>query len=218
MINLAVHGIGRPARALDPGEEERWVSVEQFEQVLDIVTERDDVHLTFDDGNASDVEIALPRLVERELIAEFFPLAGRIGQRGSVDSDGLRELARAGMTIGSHGWDQRDWRRLDGRHAHQELEVAPQVLGELCGELVERFSLPFGAYDRRVLDRLKRAGATRVYTSDGGVAHEERWLQARIELPHDLDQCWIDDTLSITAGLYRRVGRAAARFVGFAGI
>src|SRR6266511_1025697 len=102
-VNLAMHGIGRPARQLEPGENERWVSVEQFEEVLDAVGDRPDVHLTFDDGNSSDVEIALPRLVERGLTAEFFPLAGRLGQRGYVDRSGLRELARAGMEIGSHG-------------------------------------------------------------------------------------------------------------------
>jgi hypothetical protein len=35
------------------------VSVAQFEQVLDAVAERSDVRISFDDGNASDVEVAL---------------------------------------------------------------------------------------------------------------------------------------------------------------
>lgn len=194
-MNLAVHGVGRPARPLDPGEDERWVTVDQFERVLDAVTDREDVHLTFDDGNESDVEIALPRLVERGLTAEFFPLAGRLGQRGYLDRDGLRELARAGMEIGSHGWEPRDWRRLDDRHARRELTDAPKLLGDLCGRPVRRYSLPFGAYDRRVLARLRQAGATRVYTSDGGAAHQDGWLQARTELRHDLDDAWLDGVL-----------------------
>lgn len=194
-VNLAVHGVGRPARPLDPGEDERWVTVEQFERVLDAVTDREDVHLTFDDGNESDVEIALPRLVERGLKAEFFPLAGRLGQRGYVDRHGLRQLVRAGMEIGSHGWEPRDWRRLDERHARRELTDAPKLLGDLCGRPVRRYSLPFGAYDRRVLARLRQAGATRVYTSDGGAAHGDGWLQARTELRHDLDDDWLDGVL-----------------------
>jgi peptidoglycan/xylan/chitin deacetylase (PgdA/CDA1 family) len=195
-VNLALHGIGRPARQLDPGEDERWVTVEQFEHVLESVAEREDVHLTFDDGNESDVEIALPRLVDRGLTAEFFPLAGRLGQRGYLDRDGLRALARAGMEIGSHGWEPRDWRRLDDRHARRELTDAPKLLGDLCGRPVRRFSLPFGAYDRQVLTRLKQAGATRVYTSDGGAASQEGWLQARTELSHDLDDDWLDGVLA----------------------
>jgi peptidoglycan/xylan/chitin deacetylase (PgdA/CDA1 family) len=195
-VNLAMHGIGRPARQLEPGENERWVTVEQFERILDAVQDRADVHLTFDDGNESDVEIALPRLVERGLKAEFFPLAGRLGQRGYLDRDALRALARAGMEIGSHGWEPRDWRRLDDRHARRELTDAPKLLGDLCGKPVQRYSLPFGAYDRQVLARLKQAGATRVYTSDGGAASRDGWLQARTELRHDLDDAWLDGVLA----------------------
>ncbi|WP_326951744.1 MULTISPECIES: polysaccharide deacetylase family protein [unclassified Amycolatopsis] len=191
-----MHGIGRPARQLEPGENERWVTVEQFDRILDAVEERADVHLTFDDGNESDVEIALPRLVERGLTAEFFPLAGRLGQRGYLDHDALRDLARAGMEIGSHGWEPRDWRRLDDRHARRELTDAPKLLGDLCGRPVRRYSLPFGAYDRRVLDRLREAGATRVYASDGGETSRDGWLQPRTELRHDLDQEWLDGVLS----------------------
>ncbi|MFT7869262.1 MULTISPECIES: polysaccharide deacetylase family protein [Amycolatopsis] len=203
-VILAVHGVGRPARQLDPGEDERWLTVEQFERVLDAVADREDVRLTFDDGNESDVEVVLPRLADRGLTAEFFPQAGRLGQRGYLDRDGLRELARAGMEIGSHGWEPRDWRRLDDRHADRELKDAPKLLGDLCGRPVRRYSLPFGAYDRRVLARLRQAGATRVYSSDGGAARRDGWLQARTEVPHDLDGDWLDGVL---AGSRRRAGR-----------
>jgi peptidoglycan/xylan/chitin deacetylase (PgdA/CDA1 family) len=204
-VILAGHGVGRPARPLDPGEDDRWLTVEQLERVLDVAAGRDDVHLTFDDGNESDVEIVLPRLADRGLTAEFFPPAGRLGQRGYLDCAGLRELVHAGMEIGSHGWEPRDWRRLDDRHADRELKDAPKLLGDLCGRPVRRYSLPFGAYDRRVLARLRQAGATRVYTSDGGEARRDGWLQARTELPHDLDGDWLDGVL---AGPRRAAHRA----------
>ncbi|WP_181771870.1 polysaccharide deacetylase family protein [Amycolatopsis pittospori] len=211
MVILAIGGVGRPVRALDPGENESWVTVEQFERVLDSVTGREDVRLTFDDGNSSDVDIALPRLVERDLTAEFFPLAGRIGQRGFLDAAGLRRLVEAGMSIGSHGWEHRDWRRLDGRHARRELEVAPKLLAELSGEPVRSYAPPFGAYDRRVLSRLRRSGAMRVYTNEGGAASSDGWLQPRTEVRHDVDQAWLDGVLGERDGLYRRAGRFMAR-------
>ncbi len=211
MVILAIGGVGRPVRALDPGEDETWVTVEQFERVLDAVAGRDDVRLTFDDGNSSDVDIALPRLVERGLTAEFFPLAGRVGQRGFLDANGLRELVEAGMSIGSHGWEHRDWRRLDDRLAEKELEAAPKLLAELSGKPVKSYAPPFGAYDRRLLKRLRRSGATRVYTTEGGAAPRDSWLQPRTELPHDVDQEWIDELLGEREGLYRRAGRYFAR-------
>ena len=86
------------------------------------------MRLTFDDGNASDVEIALPRLLERGLTAEFFVLAGRLGEPGRLTNDQVGELIAAGMAIGSHGWAHRDWRRIDAEHAIEEFHDAPRVL------------------------------------------------------------------------------------------
>jgi peptidoglycan/xylan/chitin deacetylase (PgdA/CDA1 family) len=199
---------------------ESWVTIEQFERVLDAVVGIENVRLTFDDGNASDVEIALPRLLERRLTAEFFLLAGRIGERGRVDADGVRELVKSGMTIGSHGWDHRDWRRLDERHARRELREAPERLAKYAGQPVRRMALPFGAYDRHVLERLRKAGATRVYTNEVGVARGSHWLQPRTSLQYDLDDQWLEDTLrggptSLT-GLRHQARRAAGRLVKLA--
>lgn len=53
------------------------MSVAQFAQVLEAVAKRSDVRISFDDGNASDVEVALPRLVD--LTAEFFLPAEMLG-------------------------------------------------------------------------------------------------------------------------------------------
>jgi len=218
VVNLTVHGIGKPRRPLDPGEDESWVTVEQFEQVLDAVVGIENVRITFDDGNESDVEIALPRLLERRLTAEFFVLAGRLGERGRVDKAGVRELVDAGMTIGSHGWSHCDWRRLDDRHAKQELTEAPKILSELTHKPVKRAAVPFGAYDRRLLERLRKAGMTRVYTDDGGTAREFSWLQPRNSLRHDLGPVWIDNVLTGASGFYRTATRTAARLVRLARI
>lgn len=188
MITFAVHGIGRPRRALDPGEDERWLTVEQFDDLLDVVA-TSGARLTFDDGNVSDVEIALPRLVERNLRAEFFPLAGRVGERGYVNSGDLRRLVDAGMHVGSHGWDRHDWRHLDRAFTvRRELDAAPRLLAELSGKPVRRYSLPPGPYDRRVVRHLRAAGATRVYA--GGRSRPGSWLHSRVEVRSDLNARW----------------------------
>jgi peptidoglycan/xylan/chitin deacetylase (PgdA/CDA1 family) len=211
VTNLTVHGIGEPARELDPGEEETWVSVAQFERVMDAVAGRPDVRITFDDGNVSDVRIALPRLVERGLRAEFFVLAGLLGEPGRLDSTGVRELLRAGMRIGSHGWAHRDWRTLDAGQAAEELSAAHHLLGQLTGEPVSRVAIPFGSYDRRVLSRLRRAGVTRAYTSDGGRARPDAWLQPRTSLKRDLDSGWTTRILAGGPSLPRRAAKLAMR-------
>ncbi|MBB2909118.1 peptidoglycan/xylan/chitin deacetylase (PgdA/CDA1 family) [Streptosporangium becharense] len=213
VVNLTVHGIGEPGRELDPGEDATWVSVDRFERVLDEVAGRWDVRITFDDGNASDVEIALPRLLDRGLTAEFFVLAGLLGEPGRLDRAGVRELVAAGMRVGSHGWAHRDWRRLDARQATQEITDAGRLLGEIVGRPVSRVAIPFGSYDRHVLSRLRRARVTRAYTSDGGRARPGAWLQARNSLRHDLEPGWARRLLEIRPSPVLRARRTAARLV-----
>jgi peptidoglycan/xylan/chitin deacetylase (PgdA/CDA1 family) len=214
VINVTVHGIGPAVRELQPGENQTWVSVEQFEQVLDAVAEAPEkIRITFDDGNASDVDIALPRLVERGLTAEFFLLAGRIGRRGSVSAGGVAELLAAGMSIGSHGWAHRDWRTIDAGVREQEFVEAPRALAELTGSEVSAVAVPFGSYDRKVLAGLRDAGVTRVYTSDGGTARADAWLQARTSLTRDLDAWWTRDLLAGSPGLRRQTRRVVAKLV-----
>jgi peptidoglycan/xylan/chitin deacetylase (PgdA/CDA1 family) len=213
VVNITVHGIGPTSRTLDPGEEHTWVSVGQFERALDAAVGRDDVRITFDDGNASDLEIGLPRLVERGLKAEFFVLAGEFGKPGRIDAAGVRALLSAGMSVGSHGWAHRDWRKLTDAEAEREIGEANRVIGEVTGEPVTSVAIPFGSYDRIVLTRLRRAGVRRAYTSDGGTARRGQWLQARNSLRHDLDAEWVRQVFSGKASPMVHARRIVARQV-----
>jgi peptidoglycan/xylan/chitin deacetylase (PgdA/CDA1 family) len=179
LMVLNFHGIGKPKRALADGEEDVCVEREQFVEILDAVSGRDDVHLTFDDGNSSDVTEALPELTRRGLTAEFFICPARFGTPGFVDENDVRELQKAGMTLGSHGMDHVRWRRLKPSAIDREFVQARHVLQEALQTPVETAACPFGAYDRRTLRALRAAGYTRVYTSDGGRARPSDWLVAR---------------------------------------
>jgi peptidoglycan/xylan/chitin deacetylase (PgdA/CDA1 family) len=179
LINITFHGIGEPGRALDPGEQSLWLGRDRFLSVLDSVAGRGDVNITFDDGNASDVELALPALRERGLTATFFVVAGRLRTHGFLDADGVRRLASAGMTIGCHGMRHRPWRGLDDRALREELGAARRVLEDVVAGPLTRAACPFGGYDRRVLRALRACGYRAVYTSDGGTTRSGAWVQAR---------------------------------------
>ncbi len=176
---LNFHGLGEPAKPLDPGEDEVWLPTREFEEILDAVRERQDIHLTFDDGNISDARIALPALRARGMTAEFFISTGKIGQPGYLDAADIRSLADAGMTIGSHGVEHRSWQGLSVEALRSELEDSRQHLEDMLQRTIDRAALPFGRYERRVMDGLRRAGYARVYTSDGGPARKHAWLQPR---------------------------------------
>jgi peptidoglycan/xylan/chitin deacetylase (PgdA/CDA1 family) len=185
-INLTFHGVGEPPRPLEAGEADVWVSREMFLDLLDAAAGRDDVHITFDDGNASDVRHALPALRERGLRATFFVVAGRLGEPHFLSADDVRELAAAGMEIGCHGMRHRRWRGLDERELHEELVQAKARLEAIIERPVKGAACPFGAYDRQVIRTLRRSGYAHVYTSDRGTTRERDFLQARNSVnPHD---------------------------------
>lgn len=179
LIILNFHGIGPIRRNLDSGECNCWLEQDAFEEVLEVVRGQEDVRLTFDDGNVSDFEIALPALLRRRMRAAFFLCSGRLDQPGFLSCKHVRELLSSGMQIGSHGVAHRSWRKMNPEQLSIELEGSRRVLEEICGTSVDIAACPFGAYDRRVLKRLRKAGYQKVYTSDGGIASEKQWLRAR---------------------------------------
>ena len=111
-VHVCFHGIGVPRRELEPGEEPFWISRDSFLRLLDELRTWPRAVLSFDDSNESDLTIALPALLERGLRAEFFVLAARLGQPGSLSADNVRELRSQGMVIGSHGMAHQPWRKL----------------------------------------------------------------------------------------------------------
>jgi peptidoglycan/xylan/chitin deacetylase (PgdA/CDA1 family) len=178
-INLTFHGIGEAERPLERGEELVWLDQDQFESALDSIVGREDVQITFDDGNASDFEHALPQLRRRGLTATFFVVAGRLGEPGFLDEGGVRALAAAGMGIGCHGMRHRPWRRLDEHALWEELVEARRLLEQVVDRPVTEAACPFGSYDRRVLRFMRRQGYRRAFTSDSGTTRPGDWIQAR---------------------------------------
>lgn len=179
MINLCFHGIGSPARALEVGEDSYWISPEFFQVVLEEITGRHDVSISFDDGNASDVEHGLPGLLRHGRTATFFVLAARLDQPGSLKTTDLRQLRANGMTIGTHGMRHVPWRFLPMEEQEAEWVVARQVISAAAQTEVREAALPLGRYDRTVLRRLRALGYTRVWSSDRRPARSGAWLQPR---------------------------------------
>jgi len=211
-INLTFHGVGRQPAGLDAGEAAVWISRERFGAVLDSVAGRDDVRITFDDGNESDVSLALPALRSRGLTATFFVVAGRLGTPGYLDAAGVRTLAAGGMTVGCHGMRHRPWRALDRPALREEFVDAREVLERALGAPVTEAACPFGAYDRLTLAALRRSGYRRVFTSDRGIARRTDWLQPRNTVHRADDAGLLGEIATARGGLARRAKLTAKRW------
>ena len=179
VLNLCFHGIGTPGRELEPDEELYWVEPARFDELLTVIRRYPSVRITFDDGNKSDIALALPALLRHGLKATFFVISGRLGQPGSLSQADVGSLVRSGMTVGSHGMWHRPWRSVSDEQLHEELVGAAEAISDVAGQPVRELALPFGSYDRRVLNSARRHGFSRVYTVDGGIARSDAWLQPR---------------------------------------
>ncbi|GGK98160.1 glycosyl transferase [Salinibacterium xinjiangense] len=179
ITNLCFHGVGVCAQEREPGEARYWVSEPAFLRILDLVLDRPDVSISFDDGNRSDLDIAYPALKERNLPATFFALAGRLEDSASLNPVDLRELRAQGMDVGTHGWSHIPWTRLSPADVVREFSDARELLAEASGGEILDAALPLGRYDRRALSQLRDARYRTVFTSDRFRANAGSWLQAR---------------------------------------
>jgi hypothetical protein len=80
----------------------------------------------------------------------------------------------------------RDWRKLNDAELHVEIVSARRRIEDICGTAVTKAGVPFGSYDRRVLNRLRSEHFEFVYTADGGLAQSDAWLKPRRTICGDI--------------------------------
>ena len=203
-VGLCFHGVGPSVRALEPDESRYWLPRDQFLAILDAVAPLPDLELSFDDGNHSDLELALPALRERGLSGVFYVLAGRLEASGSLDADAVRELRAAGMEIGTHGLRHVPWTGLSDTELQRELVDARELLESVVGEPVVQAALPLGRYDRRVIRACKREGYTSLATSDRALARPGQWLRPRFSVREDDTPESVQAAVKAASGRFRR--------------
>ena len=130
--------------------------------------ERDEVVLTFDDGNLSDAVHALPVLKERGFAATFFVGGHRIGVDGGLDETMIRELADSGMEIASHGVSHGFMTDIGEGDVRRELGESKERLTGITGKETRFFAPPGGRYDRVTIAVAKELGYRAVCTSEFG--------------------------------------------------
>ena len=125
------------------------------------------VTLTFDDGGRSAAEVISEMLVERGLRGRFFITSGRIATAGFLTAGQIRELCRAGHTVGTHSvshpllFGSLPYARLLSEWRESRL-----ALEDLLGEPVEQGSVPGGLYSVAAGRAAAEAGLRLLFTSE----------------------------------------------------
>lgn len=189
---LTLHGVGAPPSDVSPSDRPYWVALPVFERMMARLAETERqhgvaIHVTSDDGFASDYHHIMPRLAALGRTGHFFPIGRRIGADGCVSASQLRAMAAAGMDIGAHGDAHVNWRQLDNAAVTADLTAAKLRLEALLGRTVASVSVPFGAFDHRVIELARAAGFTRIFTSAGGFATADSGLIPRTTVKGSFD-------------------------------
>ncbi|GAA3923184.1 polysaccharide deacetylase family protein [Luteimonas lutimaris] len=138
------------------------------------------VAITFDDGDVSNLEVALPLLRERGMVATFFITSGFVDQPGMLSSAQVALLADAGMEIGAHGRSHAFLEDLDDAALAAELRDSRTRLSALTGRAVESMALPGGRGSERERRAARALGYTHLFGSVPGPNRNpdrDRWLQ-----------------------------------------
>jgi peptidoglycan/xylan/chitin deacetylase (PgdA/CDA1 family) len=124
-------------------------------------------HVTFDDGEQSQLVNALPALEEQGIRATYFVNPGLAGAEPKfLTWEQLKTVQAAGHSVQSHGLSHKFLTLLNDRELEQELALSKEMLEQRLGSAVEEISVPGGRWDRRVIEACARAGYKRVYLSD----------------------------------------------------
>ena len=116
------------------------------------------VAITFDDGYASDEEIATPILKYFGFTATFFITVGKICTDEYLTPTQINNLLENGMKIGSHTVNHKFLSQLGDEELYFELFESKRILEAITSKKIRYLSLPGGRCNDMVLDASARAG------------------------------------------------------------
>jgi peptidoglycan/xylan/chitin deacetylase (PgdA/CDA1 family) len=145
----------------------RGVGIAELVDAMRAGRQRGLVGLTFDDGYTNVLETALPVLRQHGFGATAYIISDRLGGTNEWDQgptwqlmtgDQVRELAAAGIEIGSHAATHM---RLAGASPAQltaEISESRTSLGALLGTEIRGFAFPYGSMDAASRQAVRDAG------------------------------------------------------------
>ena len=132
------------------------------------------IAVTFDDGLTGIYDHAFEHLLQREIPATVFVVAGTLtgdaqadwvddappGGLTTLTREQILELHQAGITFGSHTLTHPDLTAIDERECETELEQSKTILEDLLSEKVDVLAYPRGLHNERVRAIAQRTGYT----------------------------------------------------------
>jgi peptidoglycan/xylan/chitin deacetylase (PgdA/CDA1 family) len=156
--------------------------------------------VTFDDGYASFVDLALPLLVERSLPVTLYVTTATLGESGMLSGSAVVDLPGPRVEIGGHAVRHRHLDVLGSATAEREIRGSREWLADLLGWAPPSFAYPHGSYNRTVRNLVRDAGYHNAYAVKNAFTHpqDDRYARARLtvlaDTGRDVVQAWLAGT------------------------
>jgi peptidoglycan/xylan/chitin deacetylase (PgdA/CDA1 family) len=153
--------------------------------------------LTFDDGFADTLEVAVPMLAARRLTATVYLttgyLAGGAHERGPVLPGRMmtwrqiRRLELAGLEVGAHSHTHPHLDILPSPQARAEVQRSKRLLEDHLGHAVRSFAYPHGYASSSLRREIRAAGFDSACGVRNQLSHpaDDRWCLARLTIRAD---------------------------------
>lgn len=130
------------------------------------------VVITIDDGWHSQYKYAFPLLKKYHDTATFFIFTNAPGAKYYMNWDEIREMDKAGMTIGGHTKSHPYLVEIkDPARLKDEIIGGKKILEEHLGKTVNLFAYPFGHYTNEIISIVKEAGYKSARSTYKGTHH-----------------------------------------------
>ena len=151
------------------------ISLEQFEQFLfnqKIELPEKPLLITFDDGYLDNYENAFPILQKNDMLASFFIITGMLPNADRIKPAQIREMAKQGMSFGSHTVSHRGLGDLTEEEMHMELSYSKIALEDILGRAVNSISYPKGSYSETTTNIAQAYGYHEGFTVKQGLCSQ----------------------------------------------
>ena len=151
----------------------KWLSMNEYrtltlDDLINHNVSEKSVVLTFDDGHISNYESAFPALKQFNFVANFFIVPKYIGEKHYIAKEQILEMAKQGMRFESHSLTHPYILSLGAKEIDREVYHSKEETQNLLNCEVNHFSVPYGFYNRYLIDCVERAGYKSMVTEDFG--------------------------------------------------
>ena len=149
------------------------------------------VVVTFDDRTEDNFTHAFPILAEHRIPATIFMIAGNMNLPGSLNTEQILKMRRAGIDFGSHTSHHAYLPSLSAEQIREELRGSRESLQRL-GLTVDFLSYPAGGFNSEIIRIAQETGYRAACTTNRGFQRFplNRWALRRVTMTGKFTSPW----------------------------